>query len=167
MRNTSEKLRPRFIEFAVLVWLIGWTALAHANTSLTEDFATYDYASLGISLGAGLFGGLGRTLLALLRRATLVGDTKFLLLRDLCVSAICGAIVYVLIQGYNELPAQWTALPKIGKDMRLLLLLAGGYAPNWAFSAIRKGADEVVSRAHKAIRGDDDPITQTAPLGDK
>lgn len=157
----------RRVETLVFVYLACWTALAHANTTLVDDLVAYDFASLAVSLGAGLFGGLGRTLIALLRRATLVGDTKFLLLRDLGVSAVCGAIVYVVIQGYNETASTWWDFPRIGKDTRLLLLLAAGYAPNWAFAAIRRGADGVVQRAHKAIRGTDAPISEVAPLGEK
>lgn len=153
-----------------LAWLLGWCTVTYANTSLAQDFAAYDFVSLGLGALAGMFGGVARTLIALMSTRQLVADAKILLAKDLGVSLVCGAIGYVVIQGWNSFAAGPTfgvELPTITKDLRILLLLVCGYAPRWAFSKVHTLAEAAASRAHKSIRGTDDPISEVAPLGEK
>lgn len=151
-----------------IAWLCCWSAVCYANTSLTQDMLAYDFVSLGISALAGLCGGAGRTLLFLMTRANLVGNTRLLLLKDLGVSLICGVIGYLIVQGWNEFVSTEVfglQLPAITKDLRLLVLLVCGYAPKWAFSKVHSLAEAAASRAQKTIQGNADPITEAAPLG--
>lgn len=157
-------------DFLCFVWLLGWSAVTYANTSLTQDVMDYDFVSLGLGALAGMFGGVARTLIALMSARQLVADAKILLAKDLGVSLVCGAIGYVVIQGWNSFAAGQPfglELPTITKDLRILLLLVCGYAPRWAFNKIHTLADAAASRAHRSIRGTDDPISEVAPLGEK
>lgn len=151
-----------------IAWLCCWSAICYANTSLTQDMLAYDFVSLGISALAGLAGGAARTLLYLMARANLVGNTRLLLVKDLVVSLVCGVIGYVIVQGWNEFASVdrfGIELPAVTKDLRLLVLLVCGYAPKWAFSKVHSLAEAAANRAQKTIQGNPDPITDVAPLG--
>lgn len=162
--------RPK-IDTLFLLWLMCWSTVSWANTSLTQDVMAYDFWSLGIAALAGMLGGVARTLLALMSKNQLVGNTKVLVLKDLGVSLVCGAIGYVVIQGWNEFAGNepfGIALPLVAKDLRLLLLGVCGYAPRWAFNKVHSLADAAASRAQRSIQGTADPVvSDVAPLGEK
>lgn len=163
-----KNLEPYFF-----LWLTAFSALAYAQTTLAQDLAAYDWASLILAFAAGLVGGAGRTLLTLASGQQLVGNVRLVLLKDLVVAVIGGAFAFLCIQGYNSFVAGWSdwTMPLVTRDFRVLIIvLAGASRGRWLGVLDRLAADAIANARHK-LRGaaspEEPPSTVPSPLGDR
>lgn len=172
--NYDENLIVRKnIELYVLLWLTAFCTLTYAQTTLAQDLASYDWASLALAFAAGLVGGAGRTILTLASGYQLVGNIRLVLLKDMVVALIGGAFAFLCIQGYNSFVGGWTdwTMPQITRDFRVLIIvLAGASRGRWLGVLDRLAADAIANARHK-LRGaapqEELPTTVPAPLGDQ
>ncbi|MCZ2496449.1 hypothetical protein GN316_06750 [Xylophilus sp. Kf1] len=122
-------MRPT-INRALILWLGCYSTLTWANTTYAQDILAFDYMSLVFAAASGLLGGAARTIITMISPRALVGNVKVLLMKDLVVALVGGAVVYMVIQGYNAGVASmtWVTLPPIARDLRVLLVVAAGYS---------------------------------------
>jgi len=138
---------------AALAWLCSYNTLIWASTSFAQDIHNYDWMSLLLAAAAGLLGGAGRTILTLVSPRALVGNVPVLLLKDLVVALVGGAVVYMIIQGYNSWAGSLTYfnLPPITRDFRVLLIvLAGGSRGRW-LGVVDRFATDAIANARKKL----------------
>ncbi len=164
-----------FSSWPVALWLVLYSALARAaNASLFEDVIGYDFASLYIAFACGLMGGAGRTLITLCTRTRLVGNVRFVLLKDMVVALIGGGFTYLLIQGYNSLVSGMTlvSLPPVISDLRVALIVIAGASRGRWLGAIDRAASDVLDNVRLRLRGNiedpprDPPSSVASPLGE-
>ena len=122
-------MRPT-INRALILWLGCYSTLTWASTTYAQDILAFDYMSLVFAAASGLLGGAARTIITMISPRALVGNVKVLLMKDLVVALVGGAVVYMVIQGYNAWVASMTlvTLPPIARDLRVLLVVAAGYS---------------------------------------
>lgn len=162
-----QKMTSRLIA----VWLLCYSALSYAASSLFQDVAQYDYASLLTAFAAGLLGGAGRTILTLVSDKEFVGNIRMVLIKDLVVAMIGGGAAYILIQGYNTVAASMTivSLPPIARDFRILIIVFAGASRGRWLGVIDRFTTDAIANARQKLRGGapEPPPSVTAPLGDQ
>lgn len=153
------------------LWLLCYSALSYASSSLFQDVTQYDWASLLTALAAGLLGGAGRTILTLVSDKEFVGNIRMVLLKDLVVAMIGGGAAYFLIQGYNTWIASLTmvTLPPIARDFRILIIVFAGASRGRWLGVIDRFTTDAIANARQKLRGgaDEPPASVAAPLGEK
>ena len=163
----------RQVNRAAFIWMMGYSAFCYAATSsFADELAIYDWISLLCAAGAGLFGGLGRTIFTLAREGAFVGNPKMLILKDLVVAVIGGMVAFLIIEAYNYLASviTFTSLPVVAMGLRSILILWAGFSRGRWFGVIDRLATDVITRASTKIRGgvgSDAPPSVAAPLGEK
>lgn len=165
-------MQLRQINRALLAWLACYSALCYANTTFAEDVAAYDWMSLVFAAAAGLLGGAARTIFTLVSERAIVGNVKTLLLKDLVVAILGGAIMYLAIQGYNSAASAITmiSLPGITRDLRVLFIVGAGFSRGRWFGVLDRFASDAIANASSKLRGgapQDPPPAVAAPRGDK
>jgi hypothetical protein len=160
------------INALVSLWLICYTGLAWAATSLRADLKDLDYWSLLLAAAAGLVGGAGRTLISLMSESRPLFDIRYEVLKDIIVACIGGAVTYGVIQGYNYVAALklfGVMLPIIGGDLRIIIIVIAGASRGKWMRTIDQGASDLVDSARRKIRGGVpvDPTSVVAPLEGK
>ena len=144
-------MRPGFRPL-LFVWLCCYSALTWANTTFAQDIIAYDYASLFFAALAGLLGGAGRTIVTLTSPGTPVGNVRMLLLKDLVVALVGGAVVFVVIQGWNSIADRigWFVF---ARDFRILLIVAAGYSRGRWFGVLDKMATNAIANVSEKVLG--------------
>lgn len=156
---------PRLVSAFVLLWLATYTGLVYA-ASLTQDFATFDYVSLGVAGVAGLLGALLRTILTLAQERYLVLDVLKQARRDFVIGFIGGLATYGVIQGL----ASWGVVT-VPRDMRILIIVAAGFSRGAWLPVMKRGAKDLIDNGSAKLRGgaavSDDPPSVVSPLEPK
>ncbi|MDM0041890.1 hypothetical protein QTI05_22810 [Variovorax sp. J22R193] len=160
MQKTTSRL--------LVAWLLCYSALTYAASSLVDDVFQYDWASLVCALAAGLLGGAGRTILTLVSDKEFVGNIRLVLMKDLVVAMIGGGFAYIAIQGYNSFVGGLTivSLPPIARDFRILVIVVAGASRGRWLGTVDRFATDVLSNARQKLRGGapEDPPSVRAPL---
>ena len=151
-------MRPT-IKAAVFAWLCGYSTLLWASTTFAEDIRAYDWMSLLFAASAGLLGGAARTIITMISPRALVGNVRALLLKDLVVALVGGAVVYMVIQGYNAWVSSLTivSLPMIARDLRVLLIVAAGYSRGRWLGVVDRFATDALANVQQKLRGNAPP----------
>lgn len=159
-------MRPT-INRALIAWLCCYSGLTWASTSYAQDILSFDYMSLIFAAASGLLGGAARTIITMISPRALVGNVKILLLKDLIVALFGGAVIYMVIQGYNSWVSSMTIvnLPPIARDLRVLFVVAAGYSRGKWFGVVDRFATDAIANASSKIRGGapEDPPAAAAP----
>lgn len=155
----------------LFAWLLCYSALSYAASTLAEDVAQYDWASLLCALAAGLLGGAGRTILTLVGEKEIVGNIRLVLMKDLVVAMIGGGCAYIAIQGYNSIAGAVTivTLPAIARDFRILVIVVAGASRGRWLGVIDRFTTDAIANARQKLRGGapEDPPSIRAPLESK
>lgn len=155
----------------LVAWLLCYSALTYAASSLVQDVAQYDWASLLCALAAGLLGGAGRTILTLVSDKEFVGNIRLVLMKDLVVAMIGGGFAYIAIQGYNSVAATATivSLPQIARDFRILIIVVAGASRGRWLGVVDRFTTDAIANARQKLRGGapEPPPSVTAPLEGK
>ncbi|MGJ7497450.1 hypothetical protein ACSFA8_20580 [Variovorax sp. RT4R15] len=155
----------------LVAWLLCYSALSYAASTLVDDVAQYDWASLLCALAAGLLGGAGRTILTLVGEKEIVGNIRLVLMKDLVVAMIGGGFAYIAIQGYNSVAGAVTivSLPAIARDFRILVIVVAGASRGRWLGVVDRFATDAIANARQKMRGGaaEDPPSITAPLESK
>lgn len=163
MQKTTSRL--------LVVWLLCYSALTYAASTLAQDVAQYDWASLLCAFAAGLLGGAGRTILTLVSDKEFVGNIRLVLVKDLVVAMIGGGFAYIAIQGYNGIAAGLTivTLPPIARDFRILVIVVAGASRGRWLGVVDRFTTDAIANARQKLRGGaaEPPPSVTAPLGEK
>lgn len=160
------------INFFATLWLMCYTSLTWAASSLRGDLKDLDYWSLILAASAGLAGGTLRTLISLFQERRPLLDVRYETIKDILVSFVGGGFAYIVIQGYNSFSdAHWfgLSLPAISGDLRIMLIvIVGASRGKWMRTADQFTTD-LVDNARSKLRGGApvDPPSVTAPLEPK
>ncbi|QHJ00129.1 hypothetical protein GT347_20375 [Xylophilus rhododendri] len=162
-------MRPT-INLALIAWLAGYSTLTWASSTYAQDILAFDWMSLLFAAASGLLGGAARTILTMISPRALVGNVAVLLMKDLIVALFGGAVVYMLIQGYNSWAGSLTVvtLPPIARDLRVLLVVAAGYSRGRWFGVVDRFATDAIANASQKLRGgaaDAPPVVATPDAG--
>ena len=152
-------MRPT-INRALIAWLGCYSTLTWASTTYAQDILAFDWMSLLFAAASGLLGGAARTIVTMISPKALVGNVKVLLAKDLIVALLGGAVVYMLIQGYNSWASSLTivTLPPIARDLRVLLVVAAGYSRGrWLGVVDRFATNAIANATQKALGGAAEP----------
>ncbi len=162
----------RHVDALILVWLVTYSALCYAQSSLAEDLAGYDWVSLLLAFAAGLVGGAARTILTLVSREQLVGNVRLVLIKDMVVALFGGAATFLLIQGYNSFVSGWSdwTLPLITRDFRVLIIVAAGASRGRWLGILDRFTAGAIANARQRLRGaapPEPPASMHATFGER
>ena len=156
---------------AAMVWVACYTWMFStyaAMPTLSEEVLIYDYGSLMWAALFGFMGGVGGTIVTLMSDNTIVLNVWKQMLRDLIVSLIGGALIYVVFLWLQ------TISPDIfNKELRILaIVIAGASKGRWkdvvtGFVArgISNAATKILGAPPKAA--ETPPPSVATPLSDK
>lgn len=149
-------MRPLYSRL-IAAWLACYSGLLWASTTFAQDVQAYDWLSLVFALAAGLLGGAGRTVITLVSQASVVPNTRVLLLKDLVVALVGGGVAYLCVQGYNSAASSITlvTLPPVTRDLRVLIILAAGYSRGRWLGVVDRLASDAIDTARAKLRGGD------------
>lgn len=142
---------------AAALWLCLYTAVCYANTTLAQDLAAFDWASLGLACAAGLLGGAGRTLITMISFKALVGNLKYVLAKDLMVALIGGGFALICVEGWNEMAAAMheidlVRLPRVTRGWRILIILLAGASRGRWLGTVDQLATAAIDNVRAKIR---------------
>jgi hypothetical protein len=126
--------------FYSLVWL--WPRAARAESRLSPQFWTFDWASLGYACMLGLLGGGLALIVALASDRRVVVEVLKESARNAMVSPIAGAAAYLVLKGAAAM--NWFVL---STEPRFLVIVASGWAGiaffQWVLNLVGAGAGQV------------------------
>jgi hypothetical protein len=163
-------MRPT-INRALVAWVCCYSTLTWASTTYAQDILAFDWMSLVFAAASGLLGGAARTIITMISPRALVGNVKVLLMKDLVVALVGGAVVYMIIQGYNAWAGSLSliTLPPVARDLRVLLVVAAGYSRGRWLGVVDRLATNALANFQAKLPGGSaaiDPPVAAAPAQD-
>lgn len=153
------------IKYLLLAWLVGYTGLCYAASSLFDEMVAFDWRSVGAAAAAGMFGGLLKTILLLSSKNVLVLDVLRQSWRDLLVAMVGGVIVYGIM-----IVAQMLGLYTVPSLARMLILVGVGFTRG-KWQSFVEGVGYAAKKKALSMLGDDmrtqPPPSSVMPLNDQ
>ncbi|CAA2105982.1 hypothetical protein [Variovorax paradoxus] len=159
---------------AAAAWLLAYSAVCYANTTLAQDVMAFDWISLGLAGAAGLLGGIGRTMVTMMSFKALVGDLKFVLAKDMLVAVVGGVFALICVEAWNSAAdamkqIDLVSLPQITRGWRIWILVVAGASRGRWLGVVDKFVTDAIDNARAKVRNGapaDPAVSDVVPLNE-